>query len=156
MKRIITIATVLALGLTATACTESLPEGDTDRISYEIEAFYLQDGVTRSVLSQVHVVANIENLSGSENIHVRDGQTGAWLVLPWESAEDLDFPIRRQFTYDRRNTKADDFRLMVKATADADRDVHLRCILFDSKEQPFRTHEVVIDVTGTGTVTCLS
>jgi hypothetical protein len=152
-NKLIAGLTALVALVTATACTQPLPANDTDRITFAIEAYYQADGVERSVLSQTNVVASITNLT-TNDIHIRDGRSGAWLVLPWEMNEDFDLPIRYQFTYDRRDTKLEDFRLVVKALVNADRDMHLRCTLFDTNERVITRNEVVIDGSLTGTVSC--
>jgi hypothetical protein len=152
MKRIITAIVALALGLTATACTT--PEDNTGRISYEVEAYYINDGTTRSVLSDITLLVRVE--TSRQGAQVRDGATGAWLVLPWQFSGDVGLPIRRQFTYDKRNTGQDDITLTVNALVTADPGVRFKCTLFDTNEEPFKTTEVTIGANGQGDVTCIS
>lgn len=154
MKKLITLTAVLALGLTATACTTTKEPGP-GRVTYAIEAFTVYEGTETSVLVPVEVDVRVENLT-DHNLYIREGRTGGWLILPWQGPETLSTPARQQFSYEL-DTKLTDFRLSIKATIQAEARTVLRCVILNTDEFPIGTaDEVVIDSTGTGTVHCAS
>lgn len=134
MKKLVALAAVVIAA--ATGCTTSKnPAVDyTGRITYLVEAFTLDGTTESSVLTPIHVVAHVEK-TGEKIPHIRDGRTGAWLVLPWTGTEDVATPDRYQFTYDVRQAALGDFILTVQAVTTVDKGVHVRCVITDTSEQ---------------------
>jgi hypothetical protein len=157
MKKLGTVIAALAVGFTATACiTPTQGQDSVGRITYTIETFTVAGTTETSVLLPIKTVVGITRIA-THGINVRDGRSGAWLVLPWESTEGMTTPVRYQFTYDTRNTEADDFLLQVKASVTTSPGTHLRCLLSDTFESPTGTRdEAIVDATGVAVVSCLS